>query len=56
MLFGFKDFFHEIHPSGRFTVTFDFSGLIVLFGFVSVFIALEVIKAQQNAKSKDQDW
>ena len=37
-------------------MTFDFSGLIVLFGFVSVFIALEVIKAQQNAKPKDQDW
>ena len=35
---------------------FDFSGLVVLFGFVGVFIALLVIKAQQLAKPKDQDW
>lgn len=35
---------------------FDFAGLIVLFGFVSIFISLLVIKAQQNAKPKDQDW
>ncbi len=35
---------------------FDFSGLIVLFGFVSVFVALLVIKAQQEAKPQDQDW
>jgi len=37
-------------------VKFDFAGLIVLFGFVSIFIALLVIKAQQNGKPKDQDW
>jgi hypothetical protein len=37
-------------------VTFDFSGLIVLFGLVSVFLALHVIKAQQKAKPQDQDW
>lgn len=35
---------------------FDFSGLIVLFGFVAVFLALQVIKAQQKAKPEDQDW
>jgi hypothetical protein len=37
-------------------VTFDFSGLIVLFGFITVFVALKVIKAQQEAKPQDQDW
>lgn len=37
-------------------MTFDFSGLIVLFGFISVFIALRVIKAQQEAKPENQDW
>ena len=35
---------------------FDFAGLIVLFGFVSVFIALQVIKFQQHNKPEDQDW
>jgi hypothetical protein len=37
-------------------VQFDFSGLIVLFGFVGAFIALLVVKSQQQAKPKDQDW
>ena len=37
-------------------MTFDFSGLIVLFGFIAVFVALKVIKAQQEAKPQDQDW
>lgn len=37
-------------------MTFDFSGLIVLFGFITVFVALKVIKAQQEAKPQDQDW
>jgi len=37
-------------------VKFDFAGLIVLFGFVAVFIALLIIKAQQKAKPEDQDW
>jgi hypothetical protein len=37
-------------------VNFDFSGLIVLFGFAAIFIALLVIKGQQLAKPKDQDW
>ena len=35
---------------------FDFAGLIVLFGFVAVFLALRVIKAQQDAKPQNQDW
>ncbi|KHK00522.1 hypothetical protein NY78_4083 [Desulfovibrio sp. TomC] len=35
---------------------FDFAGLMVLFGLASVFIALLVLKAQQAAKPKDQDW
>lgn len=35
---------------------FDFAGLIVLFGFVTVFIALLLIKYQQKNKPKDQDW
>ena len=37
-------------------MTFDFSGLIVLFGFIAVFVALKVIKAQQEATPQDQDW
>ncbi len=35
---------------------FDFSGLIVLLGFVAVFVSLLVLKAQQKAKPEDQDW
>lgn len=35
---------------------FDFAGLIVLFGFISIFVSLMVIKHQQLAKPKDQDW
>ncbi len=35
---------------------FDFSGLIVLFGFLGVFVALLVVKYQQLAKPEDQDW
>lgn len=35
---------------------FDFAGLIVLFGFVTVFIALQVIKYQQKNRPQDQDW
>ena len=41
---------------GRFAMQFDFAGLIVLFGFISVYLALRVIKAQQDAKPEDQDW
>jgi hypothetical protein len=37
-------------------VKFDFSGLIVLFGFIAVYIALRVIKYQQDNKPNDQDW
>jgi hypothetical protein len=37
-------------------VHFDFAGLIVLFGFLSVFVALQVIKYQQKNKPQDQDW
>jgi len=35
---------------------FDFSGLIVLLGFVAVYIALRIIKSQQEKKPADQDW
>lgn len=35
---------------------FDFSGLIVLFGFIAVYVALQVIKHQQDDKPADQDW
>jgi len=34
----------------------DFAGLCVLGGFLSVFVALLVIKYQQQAKPEDQDW
>jgi hypothetical protein len=51
-----KIFFTKYDRTGRFAVNFDFAGLIVLLGFVSVFIALLVIKAQQVAKPEDQDW
>jgi len=51
-----KIFFTKYDRTGRFAVNFDFAGLIVLLGFVSVFIALLVIKAQQVAKPEGQDW
>ncbi len=35
---------------------FDFAGLAVLGGFVSVFVALQVIKYQQLNKPEDEDW
>lgn len=35
---------------------FDFAGLIVLFGFISVLVSLLVIKYQQINKPADQDW
>ncbi|KUG28873.1 hypothetical protein ASZ90_001247 [hydrocarbon metagenome] len=34
----------------------DFSGLIVLFGFLSVLVASLTIKYQQENKPKDLDW
>ncbi len=34
----------------------DFSGLIVLFGFLSVLVAALTIKYQQANKPKDIDW
>jgi hypothetical protein len=37
-------------------VKFDFAGLMVLFGFASVFVTLLMIKSQQASKPKDQDW
>jgi hypothetical protein len=37
-------------------VKFDFAGLIVLFGFATIFISLLLIKSQQANKPKDQDW
>ena len=34
----------------------DFSGLIVLFGILSVLVAALTIKYQQENKPKDLDW